>query len=230
MKDLAKRIIFNKTMGKLLLKPILRLHSLCYQWAGKFAIILNDGVHPKHRILRYKEWFRDNIEQGWTVLDVGCNTGMLPFMLAEKAGFVYSIEINKNHISTARSQHSSNNIEYICADATTYNYSHCRPIDCVTLSNVLEHIENRVDFLKSLVHNLKWADENHKRFLIRVPMLDREWIVLYKKELGMKYQLDRTHYIEYTLEDFKKELGQTGILAKQIDIRFGEIYAVCDVF
>ncbi len=228
MTKTIKRLFLNKTVAILLIKPILFLHSCCYRLAGKFAIILNDGIHPKHQILKYKEWFLENIDDGWTVLDLGSNTGMLASLLSEKAGFIYGIEIDREHTAIARSQHAADNIEYICADATTYNYDYCRPIDCVTLSNVLEHIENRIDFLKTLVHNLKWADENHKRFLIRVPMLDREWIVVYKKQLGLDYRLDRSHHIEYTLEQFKEELKQANIVIKQVKSRFGEIYAVCE--
>ncbi|GAI45387.1 unnamed protein product, partial [marine sediment metagenome] len=71
--------------------------------------------------------------------------------------------------------------------------------------------------------------ENHKRFLFRTPIIDREWIVLYKKELGLEYRLDPTHYVEYTLEQFKEELGRANIATKKVDIRFGEIYAVCEV-
>lgn len=228
MKKVIKRIIFSKTLAKLLIRPILRCHSRCYSLAGRYTTILNDGVHPKHYIMKYKEWFLDYIEREWTVLDMGCSTGMMPFVLAEKAALVYGIEINEKNVAVAKTQHAKPNIEYICADATTYNYDWCQPIDCVTMSNVLEHIEHRVDFLRKLVHQLKWADESHKRFLFRVPTIDREWIVLYKKELGLDYRLDHTHYIEYTLEQFKEELKQAGIVTKQVDIRFGEIYAACE--
>jgi len=37
-------------------------------------------------------------------------------------------------------------------------------------------------------------------------MINRDWITLYKKELGVEWRLDKTHYIEYTLESFEKEL------------------------
>jgi len=189
---------------------------------------LNDGVHPKHYIMKYKEWFLGHIEPGWVVLDVGCDTGMLPVLLAERAAFVYAIERNKEHIAVARTQHTRPNIEYVLADATTYDYHLCRPINCVTMSNVLEHIEHRVGFLKKIVSRVKWADEKHKCFLFRVPMIDREWIVLYKKKLGLDYRLDPTHHIEYTLEQFEGELRQANIVPKKVEVRFGEIYAVCE--
>jgi SAM-dependent methyltransferase len=228
MRHLIKRIIFNKTVAKGLIKPILRWHSQCYKWAGTYAVILNDGVHPKHYIIKYEEWFLEHIEPGWTVLDVGCDTGMLPVLLAEKAAFVYAVERDNERITVARTQYTRPNVEYILADATTYDYHLCQPINCVTMSNVLEHIEHRVDFLKKIVHQIKWADEYHKCFLFRVPMLNREWIVLYKKELGLDYRLDPTHHIEYTLEQFEEELGQANIVPKKVEVRFGEIYALCE--
>lgn len=229
MRHFIKRAIFSKALAKLLIKPILRCHSICYNLAGQYAIILNGGVHPKHRILRYKEWFLENIHPGWTVLDIGSNTGMLSSMLAEKASFVYGIEADEKHVTIAKMQHARDNIEYICADATHYDYSSCRSINCVVLSNVLEHFEHRVDFLKKIICQIKWADENHKCFLLRVPIIDREWLVLYKKEQGLDYRLDPTHCIEYTLEQLKEELQQANITARQVNIRFGEIFAVCEV-
>jgi len=229
MRKFIKRAIFNKTLAKLFIKPILRCHSKCYALASRYSVILNDGIHPKHRILKYKEWFLENIEPGWNVLDIGSNTGMLPCMLAQKARFVYGVEINEEYVSIAKMQHARDNIDYFCADATSYDYSLCNDIDCITMSNVLEHIEGRVDFLKRITHQVKWAREEQKRFLFRVPQIDREWLVAYKKEMGVEYRLDPTHCIEYTLEQFKDELKQANITIKQVDIRFGEIYAACKV-
>jgi len=228
MKRLLKGIILNKTVATLLIKPVLFLHSCCYKWAGRLAIVLNEGVHPKHQILKYKEWFLDNVSEGWTILDVGCNTGLLAFLLCKKAAFVYGIEVNKEHVDIAKSHYNADNIEYICADATNYDYSSCRPIDCVTLSNVLEHIEHRVDFLKRIIRQVNWAREEQKRFLFRVPQIDREWLVPYKKEMGVEYRLDPTHYVEYTLESFTKEMDEAGIRIINVDTRFAEIYAVCE--
>jgi len=52
--------------------------------------------------------------------------------------------------------------------------------------------------------------------------------VLYKKKLGLDYRLDPTHHIEYTLKQFEEELGQANIVPKKVEVRFGEIYAVCE--
>jgi len=228
VKHLVNRIILSKTAAKTLIRPILRLHSQCYKWAGRYAVILNDGVHPKHHLIRYKEWFVENIERRWTILDVGCGAGAMPELLAQKAVFVYGIEIDKDRVAIAQAERSGPNIEYICGDAATYNYDLPRPIHCVTMSNVLEHIEHRVEFLKRLDRVVKWADRNHRFFLFRVPAIDREWIVLYKKELGVDYRLDPTHRVEYTLEHFERELNLASLVIRKVKACFGEIYAVCE--
>lgn len=84
---------------------------------------------------------------------------------------------------------------------------------------MLEHIENREDFLLKI-------KELADKFLIRVPMLNRDWLTYYKRELGAEYFLDSTHKIEYTMESFAQELGKAGLKIDKASIQFGEIWAV----
>ncbi len=227
IKIIANKIIKTLPFPKLLIRLTLKLHGFCYSLAGVMAIQLEGGIHPKHRIMRYKEWFLENINEGDVVLDVGCNTGMMPELMSQKATFVYGIEIEPKLIYESKSKRQKDNIEFICADATAYDYTKCKSINCVTLSNVLEHIEHRVEFLKKLIKQIVWKDGNNKRLLIRVPMIDRDWITVYKKEMGVDYRLDPTHYTEYTHTQFKDELSKSGIKIIKHHIKFGEIYAVC---
>lgn len=219
-------IFFSKYVASFLLKPLLNLHTLSYKLASTYSAVINDGVHPKHRIMRYKEWFVDRLESDWVVLDVGSNTGMMPDVFSKKVKFVYGIEIDEKHVRSAKALRSSNNVEYICADATKYDYTNCGPIDCVTLSNVLEHIEAREKFLLDLSENVNFR--NRKRFLIRVPLIERDWVSIYKKEIGVEYRLDSTHFTEYTRDGFINELSNADIKVIDYEIRFGEIFAVCE--
>ena len=57
-------------------------------------------------------------------------------------------------------------------------------------------------------------------------MIDRSWITVYKKELGVEYRLDNTHCTEYTFDSFSQELQESGISITSYRIKFGEIYAV----
>jgi SAM-dependent methyltransferase len=222
-----KFLILNKVTARLFLKPLLMLHSACYRWISRFAIVLNNGVHPKHSIINYEEWFYDNIRPGWCVIDIGCNTGILAGKIAQKASFVYGIDINPDLVKKACENNSADNIEYICADASSFDYKTEKGIDCIVMSNLLEHISDRVGLLKKLVHSVNWTEKTERIFLIRVPALQRDWISVYKKNLGTEYRLDRTHCIEYTNDEFVSELAQAQITLVRMEIRFGEIYAVC---
>ena len=93
IKDVILAIVFNKISATILLKPLLYLHSVSYNFSGRYAGILNNGIHPKHAIMKYKEWFVDNIDKDWVVLDVGSNKGVMTFFLSQNTKFVYGIEI-----------------------------------------------------------------------------------------------------------------------------------------
>ena len=60
-KLLLKNILFNKSVAPVALRIALKAHNFFYDIAGVLAVVVNGGVHPKHRILRYKEWFLDHI-------------------------------------------------------------------------------------------------------------------------------------------------------------------------
>jgi hypothetical protein len=93
--------------------------------------------------------------------------------------------------------------------------------DVIVLSNVLEHIERRVDFLFALNQKTK-----PDRFIIRVPLFDRDWRIPFKKELGVDYRLDTTHCIEYTMAEFEFELKQAGLVMAEHKICWGELWCV----
>ena len=204
----------------------LRLHSFAYRLAASLAIRF-EGVHPKHRLMRYKEWFLDHLLSEDVVLDVGSNTGAMPRLLAQKAKFVYGIEIDPKLVEKARIHGHPENVELIQGDATRFDYATLQPISVVTLSNVLEHIEDRVGFLRTILTRVNWQEDKSRRVLIRVPMIDRDWITLYKRELGVEWRLDPTHFTEYTEQELKVELKSVGLSITCLAIRFGEIYAVC---
>jgi len=218
MEEEIKKYLYRPPVARAIVRFALRLHNFSYRIAGEFSQGLEpDGLHPKHRLLNYHQWFIEQIQPSWDVLDVGCGNGALTQDLSRHCRYVLGIDKSKEKIEEAKRRCSA---EFICADATGYVFE--RRFDAVVLSNVLEHIEDRVGFLKKL----KCLTGI---FLIRVPMLDRDWITLYKKELGLEYRLDPTHFIEYTLDIFKKELDEAGLILSTYRVCFGELYAVVKV-
>ena len=222
MKKLVKRLIINKFNAKFFLKPLLNIDRYLYFLIGQYSSLYYDGKHPKHDILKYQEWFCNNLDPSWNVIDVGSNTGTMAEKMSNKVKKVYGIEINETLHQKAQKNKSSNLI-FICADATKFDYNTIEKIHCVTLSNVLEHIERRVVFLNTLKQNIQWAGQPH--FLIRVPMIDRHWVVILKKNLGVEYRLDPTHFTEYTKASFYKEMEACDLHVDSFEVRWGEIYA-----
>lgn len=206
-----------KKVLEILVKVLANLHSILYVIIGRLAMHLEGGLHPKHRIMNYHKFFVDNINEGDTVLDIGCGNGALAYDLAKKAKRVLAIDVKHKSIEAAKKKYSAENIEYIVGDAT--NYAFKQKFDVAILSNLLEHIKNRECFI------LRIKQVSHK-FLIRVPLLERDWLVLYKKEKGIDYRLDKTHYIEYKLDDFKEEIDRFGLSIESFFVKFGELYSV----
>jgi hypothetical protein len=226
---LIRRFITQRKIAQLLLRPVLALHTFAYKLVSVLAIAVEGGVHPKHRLLAYEAWFTGGLREDDVVVDIGSNVGTMVRAMAARAAFVYGVEMNEKHHVAALSGPPGANIEFIHADATVYDYRGLRPITVVTLSNVLEHIEHRREFLEALVDRLPWAKGARKRFLIRVPMLDREWVAVYKKEKDCEWRLDPTHYTEFTMAQLRDELAEAGIRIDSAEVRFGEAYAVCSV-
>jgi 2-polyprenyl-3-methyl-5-hydroxy-6-metoxy-1,4-benzoquinol methylase len=198
-------------------KLALNLHTFSYKLVSHFAIKAERGLHPKHRLMNYHQFFLDNINASDSVLDIGSNNGALTYEVAKKARKVMGVEIDEAPLAKARANRELPNLTYVNGDATKHFTD--EKFDVVILSNVLEHIEDRKQFLLDVKHLAP-------KFLIRVPMIDREWPVLYKKELGLEWRLDSTHFTEFTLASFTKELREAGYSIKESSVQFGEIWAV----
>lgn len=213
--------------SKIIIKLILRLHNFFYRLSGIFSIKVEAGIHPKHRLMNYHKFFTDNIDQNDTVLDVGCGNGFLTFDIAKKAKKVVGIDLNEENIRFAKEKFPAFNIKYLIGNITKDIPN--EKYDVIVLSNVLEHIENRIEFLdriRRLAPVRNASDAGRPKILIRVPMINRDWITLYKKELGLEWRLDKNHYIEYTLETFKDELKRADLKIQNYSVQFGEIWAI----
>ena len=92
------------------------------------------------------------------------------------------------------------------------------PVDVAVLSNVLEHVAPRGEFLRSL------REHAHvERLLIRVPMIDRDWTVPLRRELDLSYFSDPEHEVEYTPELLRDELAGGGWTMGEPTVVWGEI-------
>lgn len=204
-------------MYKLILKILIWIHNFSYRLIGFFSIKANGGIHPKHKILNYYNFFLDNVSSEDKVLDIGCGNGACTNAVSKKVSRAIGIDISQKNINFAKEKFSNNNLIYITGDATKYIFD--EKFDTILLSNVLEHIENRIEFLQKIKRLAP-------KILIRVPLLSRDWLSVYKKEIGCEYRLDKTHFIEYTNEIFIEEIKEAELKIENFYVKFGELYAV----
>lgn len=206
-----------KNLYRFMLRFVIWVHNFSYRLIGILAIGENGGIHPKHKILNYYEFFIKNVSPLDDILDIGCGNGACTNAVSRKVNRAVGIDISRKNISMARNRFSNTNLSYIIGDATTYEFG--KKFDVILLSNVLEHIENRVEFLQKI-------SILSPKILIRVPLLTRDWLATYKKEKGFEYRLDKTHYIEFTEENFKEEVEMAGLKIISAYQKFGELYAI----
>ena len=182
------------------------------------AITYEGGIHPKHRLMNYHKFFTNRVHLDEHVLDIGCGYGAVAHSISKSGAVVLGIDIDKTLIEKAKKRINKNNVKFVHGDITKLLPEGLFSV--IVMSNVLEHLENRHSLLVALVK--KYCP---RVLLIRVPMINRHWLVSLKKELDLPYFGDSTHCIEYTVESFKKEIESAGLKITNQQIVWGEIWA-----
>lgn len=195
-----------------------------YAMQGAAAGEAEGGLHPKHRLMRYHDFFTERIKPGQRVIDLGCGVGALAASIAEfSRAAITGMDWTPANLDKARKTASdrglSGTLTYVQGDITKDRAP--GRFDIVVLSNVLEHITQRPERLRQW---MDWYEPD--RFLIRVPAFDREWRVPWKKELGVEWRLDDTHETEYSQAQLETELRSAGLAPTEWIIRWGEYWVV----
>jgi 2-polyprenyl-3-methyl-5-hydroxy-6-metoxy-1,4-benzoquinol methylase len=201
------------------LRFLFNLDNDLYPHQSDMASRYNGGVHAKHRLTNYHDFFVNRIKAGERVLDVGSSSGAVAYDIAERSeANVVGIDIDVDSIERGKDQFAHPRLELLAGDVYTWKTE--RDFDVVVLSNVLEHLKERPGLLKRLQELSKAG-----RFLIRVPVYERDWRVALKRELGMEWRLDNTHETEYTVESFGEEMEAAGLNISHLEVRWGEIWS-----
>jgi 2-polyprenyl-3-methyl-5-hydroxy-6-metoxy-1,4-benzoquinol methylase len=203
------------------LRLLFDLDNRLYEIQGQWAVAYGNGTHTKHRHMKYHDFFVSRIAANQRVLDIGCGIGAVAYDIANSSGaFVWGIDLSEENIRTARQKYQHQNVTYTVGDALQKLPEGPGQFDVIVLSNVLEHLPGRPEFLKRVK-----AVTNALRFLIRVPLFERDWRVPIKKELGIEWRLDTTHETEYTIESFEQEIKEAGFEIRSLEVHWGEIWA-----
>jgi len=191
--DYLRKIIFQLIRRKISLMPpdeslrfLFNLDNDLYPHQSAMATLYNSGVHAKHRLIRYHDFFVSRIKAGERVLDVGSSSRAVAYDIAENSkaevlgiDIDIDIDIDIYIVERGKMQFAHPRLELLAGDVYTWKAD--REFDVVVLSNVLEHMKDRSRLLKRLQELSKAG-----RFLIRVPVFERDWRVALKRELGME--------------------------------------------
>ncbi len=184
------------------------------------ALAYEGKDHPKHRLMKYHDFFIKNIPENSSVIDIGCGNGAVAKAIANEVSNteVTGIDNNKERLDAARLNNKLSNLKFIYGDALKIKGKW----DVIVLSNVLEHIDKRVEFLNDIKNKLQ-----PELVLIRVPLFERSWEIPMRKELGINYFSDNTHFIEHTMAEFKNEITDADLKIEDINYIWGEIWSKC---
>lgn len=186
------------------------------------ALALGNGEHPKHELTKYHQFFISNLTDCKRIADLGCGYGAVArsIALAHPNSTVVGIDNDLARLNQARSSKNPRNLTFELQDL--HEIREQELFDGVVLSNVLEHIENRVEFLKTIIKKT-----HASRLLIRVPNFERHWSIPLRKNLGINYFQDDDHKIEHTIVELTSEIYEAGFMVKEFTTQWGEIWAVC---
>jgi SAM-dependent methyltransferase len=193
-----------------------------YRALDRAAIAYDEGVHVKHRLTRYHDFFVERVRPGERVLDIGSGKGEMAHDLVVRAGAtVVGIDNDPAHLAFARSRFADDRLQFVEGDAVaSLPDGH---FDVVVLSNVLEHVDRRVELLRRIVESA-----TPRCVLFRVPVLARDWTIPLRQEVGVTYFSDPGHFVEYDPDGFRRELAEAGLAVTELILVWGEIWAAAE--
>lgn len=187
------------------------------------SIRWGNGVHIKHELMDgIHSFFYDRIPKNARVLDLGCGIGAVAHSIATHTDAqVLGIDFDVAQIEFAKQRFSHPNVDYVVGNVFT-DIPKVEFFDVIVLSSILEHLENRENFLNDL------SERFHPgKFLIRVPTFERHFFAALKRELGLFPYTDDTHVLEYSPQIFMDEMKAAELEIRHFEIRWGDIWAEC---
>src|SRR5438128_9146961 len=98
---LLKPVVTHPAIARRISRGLLRVDNWCYRWLNDFLMHANGGIHPKHRLMNYAQFFVDEVSPEDTVLDIGCGRGTVAARVAEKARTVLGVDLEPKNIDHA---------------------------------------------------------------------------------------------------------------------------------
>lgn len=156
-----------------------------------------------------------NLAKSDVVLDLGCKEGDISAAIVPYANKVVGVDTDAAAIEIAKKKHRNPALSFMVEDGLRYLTSHPKDFSVCILSNVLEHQDDPVKFLKSLAPYFK-------SFYVEVPDYDRYYLNRYRKDLGNQLVWsDNDHVFEFDRNELNRVIAEAGFKIEEAVYRFG---------
>jgi len=136
------------------------------------------------------------------ILDVGCSTGHFLAALKDKVKIRVGLELDKSAV-----EFINKNLDFKVYDQPIQDVEIAEgPFDVITSFQVLEHIENPLEFLQAIDKNLKPGGYLY----LEVPNLNDILLSIYKIKGFEDFYYREPHLSYFNEQSFKKLLDETG--------------------
>jgi methionine biosynthesis protein MetW len=190
-----------------------RLHQLHVHRNGAFLVDRDVHYTLKHSPFGSHMQVLDAIQPGSRVLDLGCSQGLLAKSLRAKGVRIVGVDIGPaERVSRELEAYHRRDLE------EALEIPEERVFDYVVMSDVIEHVKEREQLLRSARRYLK----PNGRLLISTPNIAiwfyRLSLLAGRFEYGPRGVLDETHVHLYTRSTFRREVERGGfrILAERV--------------
>jgi len=198
----------------------LNLNWTTYHLSQDFARkVFSFDKHPKR--LATLAFLKKHLKKSHKVLDLGCGAGQVSFMMAEIAGEVYGIDLDKPSIESAQDLMIRENLIFVYGDLLDFLGSSNERFDVVVLSHVIGQIEDPVALLEQI-------SEFTDYIFIESDDFESNRLNNFRKEIPGTFLFnDISAKRSYTRDSLGKEILSAGLTIGDADYRYGVLRFWC---
>lgn len=190
------------------------------EFEDEAALIVEGGIHPRHRIARFDEFVAARLAHGSKVLDLGCGDGTLTVSLADRVGgLVVGVDQNAASLRRARALAQVRGVQarFIEDDLTTCLVEGA--FDAVVLSGVIEQVDDAASMARKIVG---WYAP--KAIFIRAEAFDSTWKNEFRR--GANVESSTGSRAGLTRGEIEHCLGSAGYRPVEVTLRWGDYWVM----
>lgn len=161
------------------------------------------------------EFLLGHLEADHEVMDLGCNSGDLTFLLSKKVRSITGVDYNEKLIHEAKRKYPRTGISFVKDDAVSYLEKNKKKFDVLVLSHIIEHLDDPGLLLKLCKKFFSYV-------YIEVPDLERNHLNIYREKVqsNLMYS-DADHIWEFGRSDVQKLITENDLVILDMEFMLG---------